>query len=502
MLQASEQEILSALDEANPWWQSGDAVPFGELPPRAYLPGFMELIQQHDARRAVLLLGQRRIGKTVMAHHAIRALLKARVSAKNIMFCSTDAPVFGAVPLPQLVRLFERRFERRGSKPLYVFLDEIQYLREWERHLKVLVDSKPGIRFIATGSAAAALRHKSIESGVGRITEFYLPPLTFAEYLIFTNQQDRHFDTKSNHVDMAGLNRVFVDWLNYGGFPETIFSRSVRQQPVRFIKQDILDKVLLRDLPSLYGVANVQELYRFFTLLAYNTGQEVSLGELAQRTNINKATLNKYLEYLEAAFLIRRSYRVDQDARHFKRVTKFKVYLTNPSLRAALYSDMREDDRSFGALVETGVAIHLQPRLQAANFHYARWPSGEVDFVSLTPDQSQVALAIEVKWSDSAIASLNKLKPLAGFVRNKSVLTDPVMTTRSKFDLKEALGQRIHCIPVALFCLWLGVLELTSALPASLREQVLAQARNLGGKGRDDAPLTTPATRPSSRAAR
>ena len=474
MLQASEQEILTALDEANPWWKSGGKTPFNEMKRRAYLPSFVDLIRQDDARRAVLLLGQRRIGKTVMAHHAIAALLAARVPAKHIMFCSTDAPVFGALPLSRLAHLFERRFPRRSAKPLYIFLDEIQYLKEWERHLKTLVDNKPNIRFIATGSAAAALRHKSMESGAGRITEFYLPPLTFTEYLDFLDRENSYYSMTTRRADITGLNRDFVNWLNYGGFPEALFSRSVREQPMRFIKQDILDKVLLRDLPSIYGVGDVQELHRFFALLAYNTGQEVSLGELAKRTNINKATLSKYLEYLEAAFLVRRSYRVDQDARHFKRVTTFKVYLTNPSLRAALYSHLPENSPHFGALVETGVAMHLQPRLQGVNFHYARWPSGEVDFVSLTPDQSRVAAAIEVKWSDSAIDSAGKLRPLARFIRRKSLLSDPIVTTRSRLEYREAFGQRIHCVPVALYCMALGVGEPRSALPDAVREQVAA----------------------------
>jgi len=63
------------------------------------------------------------------------------------------------------------------------FFNEIQYLKNWEVHLKAIVDSYPSVKCMVSGSAAAALRMKSLESGAGRFTEFLLPPLTFYEYL-------------------------------------------------------------------------------------------------------------------------------------------------------------------------------------------------------------------------------------------------------------------------------------------------------------------------------
>lgn len=121
-----------------------------------------------------------------------------------------------------------------------------------------------------------------------------------------------------------------------------MFSEVVRQNPRRYIKSDIIDKVLLRDLPILYGISDIQEHNSPFNTLAYNTGQELSLEDLSQSAHVAKNTLVKYLEYLKAAFLIRRIRRVDQDAAHFKRVTTFKVYLTNPTMRAALLCGERD----------------------------------------------------------------------------------------------------------------------------------------------------------------
>lgn len=73
--------------------------------------------------------------------------------------------------------------DREDTQGWYVLFDEIQYLKDWEVHLKTLVDHYRTCKFIASGSAAATLKMKSTESGAGRFTDFTLPPLTFHEYI-------------------------------------------------------------------------------------------------------------------------------------------------------------------------------------------------------------------------------------------------------------------------------------------------------------------------------
>lgn len=65
-------------------------------------------------------------------------------------------------------------------------------------------------------------------------------------------------------------------------------NEAVRANPSRFLRQDIIDKVLLKDLPSLYGISNTQELNRFFNVLAFNTGDELGLEALSKHSGISK----------------------------------------------------------------------------------------------------------------------------------------------------------------------------------------------------------------------
>jgi len=175
------EERVERLRLDNPWWRGGEeAIPYRELTPRDYLLPFSELVMKHEPRRAAVLMGPRRVGKTVLIHHLIERLIKTGgVPANNILYLSLDTPVYTGLGLGDFVDGLEAITDH-PDKQFYFFFDEIQYLRDWEVQLKSLVDTYPNTKFIASGSAAAALRMKSTESGAGRFTDFLLPPLTFA----------------------------------------------------------------------------------------------------------------------------------------------------------------------------------------------------------------------------------------------------------------------------------------------------------------------------------
>ena len=464
MRQVSDKEIEIRFRLDNPWWQAGQGIDldYQRFPRRAYLPGFSRLVKDMEVNRAVVLLGPRRVGKTIMVYHTIQWLMdEADVSGRDILYLSLETPIYSGLAIEALVRRFQRLFDRPAGTPLYVFFDEIQYLKEWEVHLKSLVDTFRGIQFVATGSAAAALKAKSVESGAGRFTEFQLPPLTFAEYLRFVKRESDLIVERgeggepgrfTTH-DIVGLNEEFIRYLNFGGFPEAVFSENIQANPRRYIKSDIIDKVLLRDLPILYGITDIQELNSLFNTLAYNTGLEVSLEGLAQTSHVAKNTLTRYVEYLEAAFLIKRVRRIDADARHFKRMTTFKVYLTNPTMRAALFGPIAEHDEAIGQLAETAVFSQwLHNSAYVQSLHYARWGQGEVDLVSLEPGTQRPRFAIEVKWSDRAAEDPKALRQLASFAQRHKLSRPPLATTYSYSGSVTIDGVNIELTPTALHC--------------------------------------------------
>lgn len=460
MLQVSDAEIEDRLRLDNPWWQSGGGIEIEiqKMPRRAYLPGFAGLVRQEQINRAVVLLGPRRVGKTVLAYHTIQVLLDEGVAGRDILYMSLETPMYTGLPLENILQRFQRMFSRPAGTRLYAFFDEIQYLKQWEVHLKSLVDTYRDVRFVATGSAAAALKTKSAESGAGRFTEFVLPPLTFAEYLRFINREDELIEVHPERQqvfiaqDLAALNEELINYLNYGSYPEAVFSAKIRGDSRRFIKSDTFDKVLLRDLPSLYGISNIQELNSLFNTLAYNTAQELSLEDLSRTSHVAKNTLLRYLEYLEAAFLIKRVRRVDADAAHFKRQTTFKIYLTNPTMRAALFGPVTGRHEAMGQLAETAVFSQWLHNVHyVESLYYARWKRGEVDFVNLDATQKP-RFAVEVKWSDRPLEDGREIRGIVDFAKRHKLSRMPLVTTVTQSAVRDVSGVSVEFMPCAIHC--------------------------------------------------
>jgi len=473
MLEIAQKDILSRLQFDNPWWEQGKLgkIFYESTPRRKYFEPFYQNILDMSVRRAIVLMGPRRVGKTVMVYHSIRALLNSGIDEKNILYISLETPIYTGLPLAKILSYFQELFSHGRDAKLFIFFDEIQYLRNWEVHLKSLVDSFTDYRFVATGSAAAALRLKSIESGAGRFSDYVLPPLTFAEYLMFIGREAElitmtlieesefglHKRYKYSATDIDALNEEFVNYLNFGGYPEAVFSETIRQDPGQYIKSDIIDKVLLRDLPSLYGISDIQELNRLFTTLAYNSGNEVSLDGLSKSSGVAKNTIKRYLEYLEAAFLIRRVERIDQNAKRFKRAMCFKVYLTNPSMRAALFGQLDAKAAAMGAMTETAIFSQWQ-HSRITELYYARWNSGEIDIVHLDIANQSPTWIVEVKWSDRHEKSHSELDNCIEFVRKNPNISQPIKVTSRTIEKEDFLykGVQFKFEPASLYAYELG----------------------------------------------
>lgn len=467
----SEAQIIARLQFENPWWEAGKLDAFYKsFQPRPYVELFYPLVKSTQVNRATVLMGPRRVGKTVMLYHAIQRLISAGVSPRKILFASVETPIYNNLPLETIFALAQKATGDAEASGWFVFFDEIQYLKNWEVHLKTLVDQFRSSKFIASGSVAAALKLKSSESGAGRFTDFMLPPLTFHEYVHLKNLdhliQDDQIEWKGNianfasTVNIRALNEHFIDYLNFGGYPEVIFNEEIKGNPERYMRADIIDKVLLRDLPGLYGIQDVQELNSLFTTIAWNSGQECSIDELSKRSGVKKVTLRQYLSYLEAAFLVHLVKRVDQKAGRFQRENFFKIYLTNPSLRSALFAPLSAASDGMAELVETAIFSQWMQRTSFIPY-YARWKSGEVDLVQLSRKTNRPEWAVEVKWSNRFFDAPNELKSLAFFCEENE-LSQALVTTIDKTGVKTYKNLSIQFIPAAVYAYNVGKNTLAS----------------------------------------
>ncbi len=461
----SKEQVLDRIRFENPWWIGGRIEEdYNSMKRRLYFELFRPLVYERDIRRAVVLMGPRRVGKTVMLYHMVEDMIQNGVNPKKIIFITIENPIYNNISLEQLFIFAKEAIGIEDKDDWHVIFDEIQYYKDWEVHLKSLVDSYRKDKFIVSGSAAAALKFASTESGAGRFTDFLLPPLTFNEYIslkeldglikpieLIWKGKEVEFYT-SSHINE--LNKHFLDYINFGGYPEVIFSEKIRANPGRYIRQDIVDKVLLRDLPSLYGISDTRELNSLFTTIAYNSGNEFSLEALSRQSQVPKNTLKKYIEYLEAAYLIKLVRRIDQSGKKFRRDNFFKIYLTNPSLRSALFSPMIATDELMGNMVETAIFSQWMHRDRFTPW-YARWNGGEVDMVGLSDADLKPIWAVEIKWTNRYFEKPNELKSLYKFCAENNI-DSPIVTTIDKAGKQNYKGINFQFLPSSAYAYTVG----------------------------------------------
>jgi uncharacterized protein len=461
----SKIQVIERLKVENPWWlTSAIDSDYHEMPRRLYFDLFKPLVFEKEIRRAVVLMGPRRVGKTVMLFHTIHELIQNGIAPQKIIFITVENPIYINIGLEQLFNYAKEATGREDENGWYVFFDEIQYLKNWEIHLKTLVDTFRDCKFIVSGSAAAALKYKSNESGAGRFTDFLLPPLTFNEYIHMKGLDNIMIPSTlkwhNSEVDfyqtshIQELNKHFINYINFGGYPEVIFSEKMQSDPGRYIKQDIVDKVLLRDLPSLYGIKDVQELNSLFTTITFNTANEFSYEALSVQSGVDKKTIKIYIEYLEAAFLIKKIQRIDQSGKRFKREISFKIYLTNPSLFAALFAPTQVTDENMGNMVETAIYAQWMHR-DWFEPKYARWKDGEVDMVGLSEKNLKPIWALEIKWSNRYFEKPKSLKSLLNFCTDNK-LDKAIVTSIDTSGIINENGISLQFIPAAVYAYNVG----------------------------------------------
>lgn len=466
MREVSREELKKKIKSFNSHWndlQIDDDLK--AMKRRKYFELFYPLVTI-KVNRAVVLMGPRRTGKTVLLWQTIQQLMDDEYDPKNIFFLSLDTPIFHLYSLEDILEIYKEILSNHDLSGRTVIFDEIQYLKNWDIQLKVLVDTYKNTKFIVSGSAAGALKRKSRESGAGRFTDFMLPPLTFHEYLDLLDKTESLIEIEDKSLsetnffskDIVELNHQFLNYLHYGGFPEAIFNKEIQKNPRRFIGSDIIDKVLLRDLPSLYGISDTQNLNRLFAMLAYQTGNEVSLDKLSKYSGIASNTIKKYIEYLEAAYLIQTVSRVDDSCKTFKRRNFFKVYLTNPSMYSAVYNWPSEKEPGIlGSLVETAIFSQWMHNSESMKeIYYARWKGGkgEVDMVFLGNKGDQ-NWCVEIKWSDRNMDYPERFSNLVSFCK-KNNIKNPCVTTQSKSSSAKIDGIELGFRPSSLYCFMVG----------------------------------------------
>jgi predicted AAA+ superfamily ATPase len=326
-----------------------------------------------------MLLGARRVGKT----HLIEDYLNSVPEQKWYRGHGEDRDLASILEARSATRLRQLFQDYEGF-----FLDEAQSVLEIGSTLKLLVDVLPDLKVIVTGSSAFRLDQMLGQPLTGRRQVHYLDPITASEILKWKGP-----------LSPTGL---LPDLLSYGSYPEVlqIGSPNERQDYL----QQLVEDYIFQDILAFEQLRSPRKLRDLTTLVAHQIGSELSLNELANTLQINKATVERYLDLLEKSFIL---FRIGGFSRNLrKEVNKtVRYYFVDNGIRNAVINNFQpislRPDR--GALWEN-FFINERKRLNAygrtgVRQHFWRtYDQQEIDLIEVAPDGQ--LKAFECKFQD------------------------------------------------------------------------------------------------------
>ncbi len=476
---ASPQELIPVLRQYNPWWAGAR---MADLPTwrRAAFGEVHQWVVQPPAPRAVLISGPRQVGKTTLLLQIIEALLASGVPAQNIIYVTFDHPLLKLTGVENVLRLW-REFEVRSEGPEYLFLDEVQFLRDWQTWLKHQVDFQKDRRIVVTGSATP-LTTEGQESGVGRWHTIRMATLSFYEYLqikklpvpplpeiLSFTQLFEWSPAQFANIGEAVRPLVvqFHEYLLRGGFPQCALTPSV-DLAQKLLREDIVDKVLKRDMTALFGVRRVLELEQTFLYLCLHDGGLLDMTDLSKNLEVKKPTASNFIGLLENTHLI---YRLPPYG-YGKQIlrARHKVYLADAAIGPSVLlkgKGLLEDDAGLGRAVETAFFKHVFTRYYEVSVGFSYWRGGRNEEVDIVADVRGRLVPFEVKYRRQH-TDRNDLKGIIALCREKN-LDRGYVITRDMADFSvlpldpAGGGARLLKIPAPLACYWLGQSEVLGA---------------------------------------
>ncbi|WP_297065482.1 ATP-binding protein [Thermococcus sp.] len=354
-----------------------------------------------ELNKVVTFAGCRRTGKTYLMFQLINELAKT-AEKESIFYINFEDERLekGIETLTELIPTIEELYGKKNR--LYLFLDEIQNVENWDSWVRRVNDSRRDVRLFLSGSSSKLSSREIPTSLRGRAITFEVFPLSFREFLKFKEFKiPERLELSGEKPELLNLLREYV---LYGGFPEVVLTGDVRIK--RMLVRDYFNTIIALDVVERYGIRNPEELRAFIRLLLNSEYSSLSKLERTMRSlgySISKATLSNYLRYLQECYFAFPvevySPKVKLRIQHPK-----KVYFVDSSFLTFLSIKFSEN---FGRLMENTVFIELLRRGKEVN--YALGDNWEVDF-ALPEEETLIQVSYDLSNPETVNRELKALK--------------------------------------------------------------------------------------------
>jgi len=346
----------------NPWWEKKEFD--SGIVRQKYLP---RLIKTLEHKRAVLITGSRRVGKTTLLKQLIQHLItKKKIKSKNILYVLLDHPRLAKISILEIVEEFRKIHLLNRDEKIFLFFDEVQYLKDWEQEVKSLLDLE-SVKIFLSGSASTELFQKT-PFLTGRYEKIKIDPLSFQEFLQFKN-------VSISSTEEYKYGQYLDDYIKIGGYPEYI----LQEESSYFT--DLLEAIIFKDIVYMHGIKNPDIIRDLLLLLSDRNGHQTSFTKLGKILGITVDTAKEYVNFLKQTFIVEEIERFST-SRSKKIYSAKKFYLHDTGLLHNLSSKF-----NLGSAAENILYKFLSADFKV-NFYYEN--QREIDFVFLNRKKNLV----------------------------------------------------------------------------------------------------------------
>lgn len=265
------------------------------------IPRELELNMEIPIKRAVVILGPRRCGKTYYLYFLIKKLLEKGIKKERILYINFEDPKLYGMELKDLINLLDLFYEiypQNKNKRVWFFFDEIQNAENWELFIRNILDKEKVYLFLC-GSSSKFLSKDVATSLRGRTLSYLILPFSFAEFLKAKNIILKKY--LSSEEKFRLLN-AFREYFNFGSYPEIVIFPEEREK----IIQEIVEVTIYRDLIERCKVRNIKVVKLMFNYLV--KAKEFSINKFynflkSLNIKVSKNSLYNYLDFFNDAFI-------------------------------------------------------------------------------------------------------------------------------------------------------------------------------------------------------
>lgn len=345
-----------------------------------------KIVKYLDSREIIVVYGSRQVGKTSLLKYLIAHYLK-----KNVFYFDLEL-----IPLLELcnqgAESVHRYLIQKGAetnKKIFLVIDEIQYMDNPSKFLKIMHDHYPNIKVIVSGSSTFEIKKKFKESLVGRTVNFEIYPLSFEEFLLFKGKvyKINKENTKAVNEELISLAEEYI---KFGGYPKIVLESSEEKKQV-YLSQ-IINTYVRKDIRDIGNIRNISSFNKLLEVLASQSGQLLNVLEISNTLKINRETVLEYLDLLENTFIIKRIAPFHKNLR--SELSKNpKVFFLDTGIMHLLW--LKEFPKVvLGNVFETFVFLELMKLNKKINF-WRTTNKQEVDFII----NNKELYAVEVKYN-------------------------------------------------------------------------------------------------------